>query len=34
MAVEEIFGQQGFEVVEVVKDLEGHERVIVAQPKK
>ena len=33
-AVEEIFGQQDFEVVEVVKDLQGHERVIVAQPKK
>lgn len=32
--VEEIFGQQGLAVVEVVKDLEGHERVIVAQPKK
>ncbi len=34
VAVEEIFGQQGFVVVEVVKDLQGHERVIVAQPKK
>lgn len=33
-AVEEIFGQQGYVVVEVVKDLQGHERVIVAQPKK
>lgn len=33
-AVEEIFGQQNFDVVEVVKDLQGHERVIVAQPKK
>lgn len=33
-AVEDIFGQQGFAVVEVVKDLQGHERVIVAQPKK
>lgn len=33
-AVEEFFGQQGYEVVEVVKDLQGHERVIVAQPKK
>lgn len=32
--VEDIFGQQGHEVVEVVKDLLGHERVIVAQPKK
>jgi release factor glutamine methyltransferase len=31
-AVEEFFGQQGHEVVEVVKDLQGHERVIVAQP--
>ena len=33
-AVEDIFGQQGLAVVEVVKDLQGHERVIVAQPKK
>jgi release factor glutamine methyltransferase len=33
-AVEEIFDQQGWDVVEVVKDLQGHERVIVAQPKK
>jgi len=33
-AVEEIFGQQGYEVVEVVKDLQGHERVIVARPGK
>lgn len=33
-AVEDIFGQQGHEVVEVVKDLQGHERVVVAQPKK
>jgi release factor glutamine methyltransferase len=33
-AVEGIFGQHGLEVVEVVKDLQGHERVIVAQPKK
>jgi release factor glutamine methyltransferase len=32
-AVEEFFGQQGYEVVEVVKDLQGHERVIVARPK-
>jgi release factor glutamine methyltransferase len=32
-AVEEFFGQQGHEVVEVVKDLQGHERVIVARPK-
>ena len=32
-AVEEIFGQQGHVVVEVLKDLQGHERVIVAQPK-
>lgn len=32
-AVEGIFVQQGYEVVEVVKDLQGHERVIVAQPK-
>jgi release factor glutamine methyltransferase len=34
VAVEEIFGQRGWDVVEVVKDLQGHERVIVAQPKK
>jgi release factor glutamine methyltransferase len=33
-AVEEFFGQQGYGVVEVVKDLQGHERVIVAQPRK
>lgn len=33
-AVEEFFVQQGWDVVEVVKDLQGHERVIVAQPKK
>ncbi len=33
-AVEGFFGQQGYEVVEVVKDLQGHERVIVAQPRK
>ena len=33
-AVEDIFVQQGWDVVEVVKDLQGHERVIVAQPKK
>jgi release factor glutamine methyltransferase len=32
-AVEEFFGQQGHAVVEVVKDLQGHERVIVARPK-
>jgi release factor glutamine methyltransferase len=32
-AVEEIFGQHGFAVVEVVKDLQGFERVVVAQPK-
>ena len=31
-AVEEFFSQQGRDVVEVVKDLQGHERVIVAQP--
>jgi release factor glutamine methyltransferase len=31
-AVEGIFGQQGYAVVEVVKDLQGHERVIVARP--
>ncbi|MGD0059164.1 MAG: peptide chain release factor N(5)-glutamine methyltransferase [Verrucomicrobiia bacterium] len=33
-AVEEFFGQQGYDVVEVVKDLQGHERVVVAQPRK
>ena len=33
-AVEEIFGQQSYAVVEVVKDLQGHERVVVAQPGK
>ena len=33
-AVEGIFGQQGYGVVEVVKDLQGHERVVVAQPGK
>jgi release factor glutamine methyltransferase len=32
--VEEFFGQQGYDAVEVVKDLQGHERVIVAQPRK
>ncbi len=34
VAVEEIFGQHGQQVVEVVRDLQGIERVIVAQPKK
>ena len=33
-AVEEFFGQQDYNVVEVVKDLQAHERVIVAQPRK
>ena len=33
-AVEELFGQQGYEVAEVEKDLQGHERVIVARPKQ
>ena len=33
-AVEEIFGQHGQQIVEVVRDLQGIERVIVAQPKK
>ena len=33
-AVEGIFGQQGYRVAEVVKDLQGHERVVVAQPEK
>jgi release factor glutamine methyltransferase len=32
-AVEELFGQQGYKVAGVLKDLQGHERVIVAQPK-
>ena len=30
-AVEEFFGQHGYEVAEVVKDLQGHERVVVAR---
>ena len=33
-AVEEFFGLQGYEVVEVVKDLQGHERVVVARLRK
>jgi release factor glutamine methyltransferase len=33
LAVEGFLGQQAYEVVEVVKDLQGHERVIVARPK-
>ncbi|HTS18777.1 MAG TPA: peptide chain release factor N(5)-glutamine methyltransferase [Verrucomicrobiae bacterium] len=33
-AVEGFFGQEGYGVVEVVKDLQGHERVIVARPGK
>jgi len=32
-AVEALFGSAGYAVSEVVKDLQGHERVIVAQPK-
>jgi release factor glutamine methyltransferase len=32
-AVTELFGESDFEVAEVVKDLLGHERVVVAQPK-
>ena len=32
-AVEQSFGKNSFEVVEVLKDLQGHERVIVAVPK-
>jgi release factor glutamine methyltransferase len=32
-AVEDFLGQQGYEVVEVAKDLQGHERVIVARPR-
>ncbi len=32
-AVAELFGNEGYVVIEVVKDLQGHERVIVAQPK-
>jgi release factor glutamine methyltransferase len=31
--VEEFFGQQGYDAVEIVKDLQGHERVIVARPR-
>jgi len=31
-AVEDFLGQQGYEVVEVAKDLQGHERVVVARP--
>jgi release factor glutamine methyltransferase len=33
-AVEELFGNNGCVVTDVVKDLQGHERVIVAVPKK
>jgi release factor glutamine methyltransferase len=33
-AVEELFGKENFAVTHVVKDLQGHERVIVAQPQK
>jgi release factor glutamine methyltransferase len=33
-AVEGFFGQQGYEVTEVVKDLQGHERVVVARLRK
>ena len=32
-AVEELLGNNGYAVTEVVKDLQGHERVIVAVPK-
>lgn len=32
-AVEQLFVKEGYEVAQVVKDLQGHERVIVAQPK-
>lgn len=32
-AVEELFVKNVFAVVQIVKDLQGHERVIVAQPK-
>ena len=33
-AVAELFGKSDFEVVEVVKDLQEYERVVVAMPKK
>jgi release factor glutamine methyltransferase len=33
-AVEELFGKENFAVSDVVKDLQGHERVIVARAKK
>jgi len=33
-AVAELFGKNGFDVVEVVEDLQGHERVVVAVPKQ
>jgi release factor glutamine methyltransferase len=32
-AAQELFVKQGYEVTQVVKDLQGHERVIVAQPQ-
>jgi release factor glutamine methyltransferase len=32
-AVEDFLGEQGYEVIEVVEDLQGHERVIVARSK-
>jgi release factor glutamine methyltransferase len=34
VVVEELFGAHGYVVANVVKDLQGHERVIVAVPKK
>jgi release factor glutamine methyltransferase len=34
VAVEELFVKENFVVADVVKDLQGHERVFVAQPKK
>jgi methylase of polypeptide subunit release factors len=33
VAVEELFVENDFEVVQVVKDFQGHDRVIVAVPK-
>lgn len=32
-ATRELFGKQGYEVTQVARDLQGHERVVVAQPK-
>ncbi len=32
-AVEQLFGKHGYKVAQIVKDLQGHERVVVAQPE-